>query len=170
MLQVIFVLVAAVTLFSALLAVTSRKMMHAALWLVLALFGVAIIFAMLEASFFAVVQVLVYIGAIAILIIFAVMLTRGVMDESIPQLNKHWWVALLACVGLFGGMLVVFGQWELFEAGPGSAPDAAIIQEFGMGLVDPAKYAVPFEIASVLLLAALVGAIYIAADRKGGGE
>lgn len=170
MLQVLFFLVAAVTLISAIFAVTTRKMMHAAFWLVLALFGVAVNFAMLEASFFAVVQVLVYIGAISILIIFAVMLTRRVMDDSEIQLNKYWWAALLACLALFGGMLAVFSPWELFQAGPAAAPDPEIIQKFGMSLVDPARYAVPFEVASVLLLAALVGAIYIAAEKKGGGE
>ena len=74
--QFFFLVTAAVILVSAVMTVITRKMMHSALWFVLALLGVAVIFALLEASFFAVVQVLVYVGAIAILIIFAVMLTR----------------------------------------------------------------------------------------------
>jgi len=65
-LQILFIIIAVVTLVSAIFVVTAHKLMHAALWLVLALFGVAVLFAFLEASFFAVVQVLVYIGAIAI--------------------------------------------------------------------------------------------------------
>jgi NADH-quinone oxidoreductase subunit J len=167
-LQIFFIIIAVVTLVSAIFVVTARRLMHSALWLVLALFGVAVVFAFLEASFFAVVQVLVYIGAIAILIIFAVMLTRGIMDENGPQLNRGWWVAGVAAVSLFVGLLAALGTWAGFQAGPGAAPDPATLPQFGVDLVDPNKYAIPFVVESVLLLAALVGAIYIAADKKGG--
>jgi NADH-quinone oxidoreductase subunit J len=173
--QILFILVAAVTLISAIFAVTVRKMMHAALWLVLSLFGVAVIFAMLETGFFAIVQVLVYIGAIAILIIFAAMLTRHVMSDVGPQVTRYWWVALIASGALFAALLIALGGWPGllpgwagFEFGPGTVPDPGLIQQFGMNLVDPEKFAIPFEVASVLLLGALVGAIYIAADKKGG--
>ena len=74
--QIIFLIVGAVTLVAGLMVVTVRNLVHAALWLVATLFGVAIIYTLLNASFLAVVQVVVYIGAIAILFIFAVMLTR----------------------------------------------------------------------------------------------
>ena len=80
--QFFFLVTAAVILVSAVMTVITRKMMHSALWFVLALLGVAVIFALLEASFFAVVQVLVYVGAIAILIIFAVMFTRQAMEDT----------------------------------------------------------------------------------------
>ncbi|NMD31202.1 MAG: NADH-quinone oxidoreductase subunit J, partial [Chloroflexi bacterium] len=73
--QIIFLIVAAVTLGAALMIATSRRMMHTVLWLVLTLMGGAVLFALLQANFFSVVQVLVYIGAIAILILFGVMLT-----------------------------------------------------------------------------------------------
>ena len=71
------------------MVVSAPKILHAALWLVAALFGVAMLFAMLEASFFAVIQVLVYIGAIAILVIFAVMLTRRAMVDEGAQVDIH---------------------------------------------------------------------------------
>jgi len=167
-LQLFFIVIAAVTLISAIFVVTARRLMHSALWLVLTLFGVAVLFAFLEASFYAVVQVLVYIGAIAILIIFAVMLTRRVMDEKGAQLNKGWWVAAVASAALFAGLLLALGSWVGFLEGPGTPPDAAILTQFGLDLVDPNKFAIPFEVASILLLAALVGAIYIAAEKKGG--
>ena len=80
--QIFFLIVALITLVSAVMVVTVRRMMHAALWLILSLFGVALFFAMLDSAFFAVVQLIVYIGAIAILVIFAVMLTRRVMDDQ----------------------------------------------------------------------------------------
>ncbi len=166
--QILFIIVAAVTLGSALMVVTARRMMHAALWLVLTLFGVAVIFASLEASFFAVVQVIVYIGAIAILIIFAVMLTRRVMTDSGSQLVKNWWVAGIACALLLGGLLYLYTTWPGFMFGPGSSPDLEITKQLGADLVNPEKYVIPFEVASVLLLAAMIGAIYVAVERKGG--
>ena len=105
--QVIFILVAAVTLFSAVMVVSVRRMMHAALWLIVTLLGVAVLFVLLQAGFFAVVQVLIYIGAISILIIFAVMLTRQVMSEKAPQLNRGWVAGLAASGGLM--VILAFG-------------------------------------------------------------
>ena len=95
---ILFLITAVVILASALMVVTTRNLVHAALWLVASLFGVAILYALLEAGFLAVVQVVVYIGAIAILFIFAVMLTRREMSDKGPQVNKNWGIsALLAC-------------------------------------------------------------------------
>jgi hypothetical protein len=77
--QLIFIIIAAISLGGALMVVTTRNLVHAALWLILTLFGVAVLFVLLNAGFLAIVQVVVYIGAIAILMIFAIMLTRQVM-------------------------------------------------------------------------------------------
>jgi NADH-quinone oxidoreductase subunit J len=166
--QIFFLIVAAITLVSAVMVVTVRRMMHAALWLVLSLFGVALLFGLLDAGFFAMVQVIVYIGAIAILVIFAVMLTRHMMDENLPQTTKNWWAALVAVVILFAGISGIAISWNHLQVGPGLLPDDMLISQFGESLVNPAQYAIPFEVASVLLLAALIGAIYIAVERKGG--
>lgn len=166
-LQIIFIIVAAVTLFSALMVVASRKMMHSALWLVLALLGVAMMFATLQAGFFAVVQLLVYIGAISILIIFTLMLTRKVMDDENPQVIKGWWLPALMAVLLFGLTVGFLATWDDFNAMLNELPAGSEnIAGLGMALVDPAGYVIPFEVASVLLIAALVGAIYIAVERK----
>jgi len=166
-LQVVFIIVAAVTLVSALMVVAARKMMHSALWLILTLLGVAVLFATLQAGFFAVVQILVYIGAISILIIFTLMLTRKVMDDESPGVIKGWWLPAVLCVVLFGltaGFLATWGDFQtMLNELPG---DAENIAGLGAALVDPAGYVIPFEVASVLLLAALVGAIYIAVERK----
>ena len=80
--QIIFLVTSLVILAASVLVVTTPKMIHAALWLILALAGVAVIFVLLQAPFFAVVQAIVYIGAIAVLFIFAVMLTRKAMLDS----------------------------------------------------------------------------------------
>lgn len=79
--QIIFLIVALLTLGASVMVVSARRMMHAALWLILTLLGVAVMFATLESGFFTIVQVVVYIGAIAILILFAVMLTRRDLQE-----------------------------------------------------------------------------------------
>lgn len=166
-LQIIFILIAAVTLFSAMMVVIVRKMMHAALWLVLALFGVAMIFATLQASYFAVIQVLVYIGAIAILIIFSIMLTQRVLETAGEQLVRNWWLPALVALVLFGLIVSALSLWHGFGTPLVELPAGAEnVAALGKALVDPAGYTIPFEVASVLLLAALIGAIYVAVDRK----
>lgn len=166
--QIIFLLTGALTLGSALMVVTVRKLLHAALWLVAALFGVTILFALLRANFLAVVQVVVYIGAIAILFIFAVMLTRKENRDRGAQTRPGWPVAallgLLVLTGLVFLILGIPGIDRLPAALPG---DLDSVRALGQALVQPEAYVLPFEVASVLMLAALVGAVYIAgAGRK----
>ena len=167
--QIIFLLISAVTIFSAVLVVGSRKIMHAAMWLILSLLGVAALFALLETRFFVVVQVIVYIGAIAILIIFAIMLTRQIMDASTSQVNKGWWLPAILSAVLCFGLIVVMSTWDKFNLTTRSVPAGGEdLVALGMALVNPQGFLIPFEVASVLLLAAMIGAIYIAYERKGG--
>jgi NADH-quinone oxidoreductase subunit J len=168
--QVIFILVAAVTLFSAVMVVSVRRMMHAALWLIVTLLGVAVLFVLLQAGFFAVVQVLIYIGAISILIIFAVMLTRQVMSEKVPQLNRAWVAGLAVAGGLMVLLALVFRDFPVAGTTSMGDPAAGDAAALGLALSDPNGFAIPFEVASILLVAALIGTIYIALERKGGGE
>lgn len=166
-LQVIFIIVAAVTLFSAVMVVATGKMMHSALWLILALLGVAVTFATLQAVFFTIIQILVYICAISILIIFALMLTRRAMDDQLSGVIKGWWLPALLAVILFGLITVFLSTWDGFNIILTELPvNAENLAGLGAALVDPAGFAVPFEVASVLLIGALVGAIYIAIERK----
>jgi NADH-quinone oxidoreductase subunit J len=165
--QIIFIVVALFTLGSGFMVVTTRNLVHAALWLVSTLFGVAVTFALLNASFLAVVQVVVYIGAIAILFIFAVMLTRKDMRDQGPQMNAGWWFGALIAVLVFAGLFFLLQGWSGLSATPAQIPagfDA--ISELGDALVSPDAYVLPFEVASVLLVAALVGAVYVAFNRK----
>ncbi len=166
-LQIIFLIVALITLASAVMVVTSSNLVHSALWLVAALFGVALIFGLLQAGFLAVVQVVVYIGAIAILIIFGIMLTRRIATNSGPRFNENWtWAAVLA-VAIFVALGWALLSWPGFniQAQP-LDPRADPLTTLGMALVSPNGFVLPFELASVLLFAALIGAIYIAWERK----
>ena len=165
-LQIIFLIAAAVILASAVMVTVTRNLVHAALWLIAALFGVAVVFAVLEAGFLAVVQVVVYIGAIAIMFIFAVMLTRREMLDKGPQMNKRAWLAGLLGVLLFASMVYMLSTWVGFNQLPSLVGDTDTLALLGNALLLPSAYLLPFEVASVLLLAALVGAVYVASNRK----
>jgi len=165
-LQIIFLIAAAVILVSAVMVTLTRNLVHAALWLVAALFGVAVIFAVLEAGFLAVVQVVVYIGAIAIMFIFAVMLTRREMLDKGPQMNKRAWLAGILGVLLFASMVYMLSTWVGFNKLPTLMGETDTLALLGNSLLLQSAYLLPFEVASVLLLAALVGAVYVASNRK----
>ena len=165
--QIIFLVVGAVILGSAFMVVTTRNLIHAALWLIVTLFGVAVLYTLLNAGFLAVVQVVIYIGAIAILFIFAVMLTRKEMRDSGPQLNPGWWLSAVIAVLTFGGLAWMLQGWSGFSKTAAELPSGFdAVSKLGTALVSPDAFVLPFEVASVLLLAALVGAVYVAFNRK----
>jgi NADH-quinone oxidoreductase subunit J len=165
--QLVFIVIGLVTLIAALGVVTTRNMVHAALFLIVTLFGVAVMYVLLSAGFFAVVQVVIYIGAISILFIFAVMLTRNIGATDQSAINRGWLLALFLSLVLFVGVFLALQPWSGFTTlAPPLANNAPTIQELGMALVSANGYVIPFEIASVLLVAAMVGAIYVAWGRK----
>ena len=164
--QIFFLLAAGATLGAAVMVVSSPRVMHAALWLILALAGIAVLFALLDAGFFAVIQVLIYIGAIAVLIVFAVMLTRRVMEDQGAQHTRGWPLALVACLALFAGLVFAVSSWPVpWQTAPLSGAGLDVTQ-LGLQLADPGGFVIPFEVASVLLLAALIGAVYVGRERK----
>jgi NADH-quinone oxidoreductase subunit J len=164
---ILFLITAVVILASAVMVVSTRNLVHAALWLVSALFGVAVLYALLNAGFLAVVQVVIYIGAIAILFIFAVMLTRREMRDTGPGLNKNWWVSAAMSILTFGGLAYLLSSWSGFSQTSADIPvgfDA--VTALGEALISPDAFVLPFEVASVMLVAALVGAVYIAFNPR----
>jgi NADH-quinone oxidoreductase subunit J len=165
--QVVFLIATAITLASAVMVVTLRRMMQSALALILALMGVAMIFAILGSGFFAVTQVVVYIGAIAILIIFAVMLTQNSMNANQSQLNPGAMYGLLGVAVMLAGLVFVFSAWSSFKTLPAELPaGSGDVATLGLLFTDPQGFALPFEAVSILLVAALVGAIFIARDKR----
>jgi NADH-quinone oxidoreductase subunit J len=160
--QIFFLLVGVLTLVSAVMVVSTRNLVHAALWLVATLFGIAMIYALLSAPFLAVVQVVVYIGAIAILFIFAVMLTRRDQRDDGQQHNSNWGTAFFFAALTFAGLFLLLRGWSGFN---NANPEAVVgdpLQALSLALVSPDAYVLPFEVASIMLLAALVGAVYAA--------
>ncbi len=165
--QIIFLIVAVVTLVAGLSVVTSKNLIHSALWLILALFGVAVFYVLLDAGFFAVIQVIVYIGAIAILFIFAAMLTRRVMQDSGPQSNSNWWIGAVIALLLLVGIVVVLANWQGFvSTAPELADGSSKLSQLGLALVSVDQYVLPFELASILLVAGMIGAIFVAGEKK----
>ena len=161
--HVVFIVLGAVTLIGAVGVVTNRNLFYAALFLVLSFVGVAGLYILLEAEFLGMVQILVYVGAIAILIIFAIMLSRRMMSPDVRALNEQWIVAAVTALALF----VILGYILVQVAWPTAVavvpPDT--IADLGKALVDPDQFLLVFEVASVILLVALVGAVIIARER-----
>ena len=166
--QIIFLITAFLTLAAAGAVVSVRNLVHAALYLVGALFGVAVLYVLLQAGFLAVVQVVIYIGAIAILLIFAIMLTRNMVNDARPVLNENWsWALFIALVVMaaLGGMFFMMGDRLNIITMP-LDPRIDPVQYLGAALIAPEGYVLPFELASVLLLAALIGALVIAQEKR----
>jgi NADH-quinone oxidoreductase subunit J len=161
--HVVFVILSAVALAGALGVVVNRNLFRAALFLVLSFVGVAGFYILLEAEFLAMVQLLVYVGAISILIIFAIMLSRGLMSQEFKARNEQWLLGLFVAVALFAilSFVLLSVVWPTAE----SEVSADAVSRLGQALVDPEGFVLPFEVASVLLLVALVGAVIIAREK-----
>ncbi len=142
--------------------VTSRNLFHSAVYLVAVLLCVAALYLVLAADFLFGVQVLVYAGAIAVLIIFAVMLTQQVQSGNSE--NFEWIPALFLAIVLFGTMAVVLAgaAFPVQQASPPAGPTTDIIASALFG-----PFVLPFEIASAVLLVAMIGAIVLAREERG---
>lgn len=161
--QIVFGGIATFTAIMALLVVISRNLFHSALALVATLFGIAGVYVMLEAEFLAVSQILVYVGAIATLIAFAIMLTRSMMFGRTSPLNHQWGKSALFAL-LFFMALGAFMQAIPWPVGGGPVvADEAVIAQLGLEFVS--TYVIAFEVLGLLLLVALVGAVMLARDN-----
>jgi NADH-quinone oxidoreductase subunit J len=170
--QILFLVFAIIGLGLALAAVTLRDLVRSAFTLIGCLFVVAALYAMLEASLFVVAQVAVYVGAIALLIVLVVMLTRRELQENASQTHRYWPAAALLAALVVAGLAGGFSQSEFFQQTAPALPAADQIVELGSALVDPRQFLLPFEAVSILLLSALIGAVLVGggAGTKKGSE
>ena len=166
--QVIFIIISLITIGSAIVVVTNRNLFHAALAMMLSFLGVAGMYVLLEAGFIAASQLLIYIGAISILMIFAIMMTRRLMSTTEPRFNRQAVWSLVASIFAFVLLTVVIvGYWggvAAVDVPPAVSPDTInnMVTELGILIVSSDGFVIPFEVVSLLLLAALVGSIVIA--------
>ncbi|MFG3284733.1 NADH-quinone oxidoreductase subunit J [Streptomyces sp. NPDC048111] len=161
--EIAFVLVGIATLGAAVLTVTTRQLVHAALWLVVALGGLAVEYLLLTAEFIAWVQVLIYVGSIVVLLLFGLMLTKAPIGRSPDADSDNRWAALAVAVAAAGTLVwvVVDGFRTSWIDLDGAAQGSTKVS----GEILFRHWVLPFEALSVLLLAALVGAIVL--SRKG---
>ncbi|MBI4248549.1 MAG: NADH-quinone oxidoreductase subunit J [Elusimicrobia bacterium] len=153
--EAVFYSLSALLLLSALCVVLVRNVMHSALFLGLALSAVAGIFATLKADFLFAAQVLVYVGGIAVLLLFVVLLSGRAADLLMRQVNEQWVAALLVCGVIFAALGKVL--WEAGSAVARPVEWERATSSLGNFLLS--NYAVPFELVSGLLLVSLIGAV-----------
>ncbi|MCZ2523983.1 NADH-quinone oxidoreductase subunit J [Streptomyces sp. SCUT-3] len=161
--EVVFVLVGLVTLGAAVVAVTTRQLVHAAMWLVLALGGLAVEYLLLTAEFIAWVQVLIYVGSVVVLILFGLMLTKAPIGRSPDADSGNRPAALVAALAAAAALVALVVDafrtaWIDLEEVQGSTEVT--------GEILFRHWVLPFEALSVLLLAALVGAVVLSRLRR----
>jgi len=166
--QIGFLVLATVTLSSALGAVLLKNLTHALLSLVLSFFGSAGLFFSLHAEFIGVVQILVYVGAIAVLFVFAIVLTREAQGDAgtlrhLGGRGKILGGLTAVVVGALLVRMILLAPHKLLTDAARAQEGGGTVGEIGMALMT--SYIVPFEVASLLLTAALVGAIVIALNE-----
>ena len=156
---VAFIVIAIITLTGALAAATLQKLMHAALSLVVAFVGLAAFFFLLGAEFVGLVQVFVYIGAVAVLIVFTILLTRR--DAATP--DKFNWGGVVIAIAVFSGLVwAIFGTPTLSIAPP--QIEALTVKRIGEVLMT--DYVWPLQCVGLVLTAALIGALILVMEEK----
>ena len=153
-----FGIIAAVMVVAALFVVSTRNVVHAALWLVVVLAGVAAQYILAAAEFVAVSQVLVYIGAVMVLFLFGIMLTRAQIGRETDLNNRNWAIGIPVAVVLLG--LLTYVIVDAFEDTKFTDRDPATAEAIADNVLSP--YLVPFLALSFILLAAAIGAIVLA--------
>ncbi len=165
--DVIFVLIGLLTASAAILTVTSKNLVHAALFLAVTLAGIAGVFLTLAADFLALVQLLVYVGAVAVLFLFGLMLTRAPIGrEALDNQNRG------LAIAVSGGLFVLLSTLIIGAVSSGALGETSVAEVTGpriedIGIATFAEWVLPFEVLSMLLLAALIGAIVLARPESG---
>jgi NADH:ubiquinone oxidoreductase subunit 6 (subunit J) len=165
--SIVFWILAAITVGGGLAAVTLKNTVHCALALTAAFAGLALLFLQLDAQFVGFAQILVYIGAVAILVVFAILLTRSSEKPETGVFSRTWLAGLAIAAAVFA--LLAWAVLHSAEALPGAygtpAP-AVTVAQIGNALMG--RYVLPLEILALLLTAAMIGAVLVAMHEKGG--
>src|SRR5436309_371164 len=160
---IIFTILALLTLAGAIAALSLRNLVHCALALTVAFAGLAALYLQLDAQFVGFAQILVYIGAVAILIVFAILLTRGSEPPQQTILSPSWLGGLAVALAVFGVLAATVLRSSVTFRGLQPAPQVDV-RQLGEQLMT--KYLLPLEVIGLLLTAALIGAVIIAMREK----
>lgn len=156
---IVFLLTALLTIAGALAAALLRNLVHCALSLTVTFAGLAVLYLQLDAQFAGFSQILVYIGAVAILVVFAILLTRGAGVPEYRSYGSQWFWGLTIAAAVFALLAWAVMKSVPFKPFIGSAPDVTV-QSIGAALMS--SYVLPLEIVAVLLTVALIGAVIVA--------
>jgi NADH-quinone oxidoreductase subunit J len=165
----VFYILAGLTVGGGLAAVLLKNLVHCALALTVAFAGLALLFLELDAQFAGFAQILVYIGAVAILVVFAILLTRGSETPKKEEgvLSRTWPAGLAVAAAVFAVV-----AWAVLRSGGGlphaSAVPVVTTQQIGQALMG--RYVLPLEIVALLLTAATIGAVIVAMHEKEGAQ
>jgi NADH-quinone oxidoreductase subunit J len=160
--QIVFYCFAALTIGSAIKVVFARSLMQSAFALLFTFFGVAALYAYLGADFLAATQMVIYVGGILVLILFGIMLTNKLYDLNIKTSSFQIWPAAVIVVAVFGALGFIMLRTEWFQSDRAlEGPSTAAIGDLLMK-----DFILPFEVASILLLVALIGAAMIVRRRS----
>jgi NADH-quinone oxidoreductase subunit J len=163
---VIFYMLSAFILGAGLLAVTTRKIFRSAIWLLFSLIGVAGLYFWLQMEFIAAVQIIVYVGGIVVLIIFSIFLTQQSGNQmQKPSVSRVLFSILAVCIGFTLTYLLIYPY--TFKPVSSATMDVTV-RNIGMQMLSTSEhgYVLPFEVVSILLLAAMIGCIVIAMKIK----
>lgn len=160
---IIFWILSFVILVSGFMVVSLKNIFHCAIFLILCLSAVAGIFILLDAEFLAAAQVLIYVGAVSILMIFAVMLTSNLASHRIVQTNQNSLVAFFVCIAFAMGAVVLISSTRIWNLTSESLPVDNVLS---IGKLLMTEFMLPFEVVSILLLAAMIGAIVLARGEE----
>ena len=161
--EIVFYLLALAAIVSAIGTVTVPNVVHAALFLIISLLAVAGFYILLSSEFLALTQVLIYGGAVATIILFGLMLTRGGANLPVVGPGGQWPVGLLVAILTAIGL-----EWAVLDTEwPRNAGEITLVPIETIGSVLFRDWALPFEIASIVLLIALVGAVVISSAEEG---
>jgi len=159
----VFWILAVMMIISAFMVVSLKNIFHCALFLVFCLFSVAGIYIMLHAEFLAAAQVLIYVGAVAILMIFAIMLTSNLASKKIHQVNENALVSFFISLIFFISVCMLMYNTRVWRYAVDSLPENNVM---AIGKALMTEYMLPFEVVSILMLAAMIGAIVLARKER----
>lgn len=159
-----FIIIAIVTIAGAVAAMSLRNLVHCALALAAAFAGLAAAYLQLDAQFVGFTQLLVYVGAVAILVVFAILLTRGAEPPRQTVVSPGWLTGIIVAVVVLGILIYAIAKSAVLQS-PNPAPAEVTVGQIGDALMN--KFVLPLEVVGLLLTAALIGAVIIAMKEEG---
>jgi NADH:ubiquinone oxidoreductase subunit 6 (subunit J) len=167
--QILFYVFAAVVVFGGVAMVFTRNVLYAAFALLIALLGLAAVYVCLFADFLAISQLMIYVGGVLVLILFGLMLSMKQADASAMSPSKSMKVSLVVCGGLLAGLLHLIFRSGITQL-PGLEKPVGFLSQkttvYRLGVELMTTFALPFEVASVILLATLAGAAYLSTGNS----